>query len=258
MASQPDNLSPADFYDALADGYDAMTGFAARTARAERFVADLLRLRGYSAQAAVDVGSGTGAYTLAMARLGMSAVGLDPSPEMVHQARRHAERLPGDHVRFVQAGLADVAAEAPEALGLVVCMGNTLPHITDTRILQDNLADVRKALIPGGLLAVQVLNYDRILAEQERIVSIDTQGGESFVRFYDFLPDGLIRFNLLRFTTGNGDHHLTSVLLHPYRQAELMTMLATAGFRGIVAYGSLDFAPFDPTGSDTLLLVAAA
>lgn len=258
MTPKRDVLSAADFYDALAEGYDAMTGFAARTARAERFVTDLLHLRGKMAQRATDVGCGTGAYTLALARAGLTALGLDPSPEMVHQARRNAERLGVKQVRFVQAGLGELATEAKEPQNLVICMGNTLPHILETEELQAGLAAARESLDEGGLFAVQVLNYDRILAEQERIVSIDAQGGENFVRFYDFLPDGLVRFNLLRFTTGNGDHRLTGVLLRPYRQAELTALLVAAGFREVVAFGSLDLAPFDAVDSDTLLLVAEA
>ncbi len=251
-----ETLSPADFYDALAAGYDAMTGFVQRTARAERFVADLLARHGEMVpRAAADVGCGTGAYTLALGRAGFDALGLDPSPEMVQQARRNAARLKQD-ARFVQAGLAEVDGETNQPLDLVVCMGNTVPHILDPADLRDGFAAAHAALRAGGILAVQTLNYDHILADRERIVSIDTEGNESFVRFYDFLPDGLVHFNLLRFGHAAGEHTLTSVLLHPYRQAELVAALEHAGFWQIAAYGSLDFAPFDPASSETLLLVA--
>jgi len=255
MNRTSESLPPADFYDALAEGYDAMTGFVQRTARAERFVLDLLERHGGAARAAADVGCGTGAYTLALARAGFDALGLDPSPEMIHQARRNAERL-NQEVRFVQAGLAEVAGETNQPLDLVVCMGNTVPHILDPADLRDGFAAAAEALRKGGALAVQTLNYDRILAERERIVSIDTEGSESFVRFYDFLPEGLVRFNLLHFSHAGGEHRLTSVLLRPYVQTELGALLDQSGFRHVAAYGSLDFAPFDPATSETLLLVA--
>lgn len=255
MKHKPQSLEPADFYDALADGYDEMTDFPRRTARAEQFVADVLERHGVAPRAAADVGCGTGAYTLALARAGIEALGLDPSPEMIHRARRNAKRLGQGNIRFVQAGFGDLAAESHQRLDLVVCMGNTLPHLFD-KDLRTGLAAARNALRKGGLLAVQTLNYDSILGGRERIVSIDTQGDVSFVRFYDFLPEGTVRFNLLQFARGNGEHRLTSVLLAPYRQAELAAALKQAGFAPPAAYGSLDLTPFDPLGSDTLLLVA--
>ena len=255
MTDARNSMSPAAFYDALAEGYDAMTDFDQRTAQAERFAGDLLARSGAPVRRAVDVGCGTGAYTLALARLGLAAVGLDPSPEMVRQARRNARRLELGNARFVEGGLADIGP-AEESVGAVVCMGNTLPHILADADLRQGLRAVRQALVPAGFFAVQLLNYAAILANRERIVSIDTQGGESFVRFYDFLPDGLLRFNLLRFPQAGGAHSLSGVLLRPYGRAELESFLAEAGFGRISAFGSLAFAPFDPERSETLLLVA--
>ena len=248
----------ASFYDALAEGYDAMTDFASRTARAERFVTDLLDKCSIPAEEAADVGCGTGAYTLALARVGVQAVGLDPSPEMIHQARGNASRSEQANVRFVQAGLADVATVAGTPLDVVICMGNTLPHVLTDDDLRVGLAAAHRSLRRGGILALQLLNYERILANRERIVSIDTQAGESFVRFYDFLPDGLVSFNLLRFPQAGGTHSLSSVLLRPYGQAELAIFLAEAGFGAAASFGSLSLAPFDLAHSETLLLVAEA
>jgi glycine/sarcosine N-methyltransferase len=258
MSSANAPKPPASFYDALAEGYDAMTDFASRTARAERFVTDLLGRCSPPAEKAADVGCGTGAYTLALARVGVQAAGLDPSPEMIHRARGNASRLEQTNVRFVQAGLADVETVADHPLDVVVCMGNTLPHVLTDDDLRAGLAAAHRSLRGGGILALQLLNYDRILASRERIVSIDTQAGESFVRFYDFLPDGLVSFNLLRFPQAGGSHRLSSVLLRPYGQAELATFMTEAGFGAIASFGSLSFAAFESAHSETLLLVAEA
>jgi ubiquinone/menaquinone biosynthesis C-methylase UbiE len=258
MAPHDDTVSPAQFYDCLAKGYDAMTDFASRTARAGLVVESLLERYGVHGRRAADVGCGTGAYTLALAKAGLETVGVDPSSEMIQQAEANAERMGMGSVRFRQGTLADLPAVAPSPRDVVLCMGNTLPHILTNEELATSLAAARSVLPAGGILVLQLLNYERILAEQERIVSIDTHGGESFVRFYDFLPDGLVRFNLLRFTPSDGQHSLSGVLLRPYTQEQLANALEQAGFASVDTYGSLDLSPFDPQASETVMLVARA
>jgi SAM-dependent methyltransferase len=183
-------------------------------------------------------------------------MGVDPSAEMIRQARANARRSTTDAARFVQGVLADLPNVAPSPLDIVLCMGNTLPHILSDKELDEGLCAARSVLAADGILVLQLLNYECILAERERIVSIDTRDGESFVRFYDFLPDGLVRFNLLRFRQADGGHSLAGVLLRPYVREQLVRALAKAGFANVDAYGSLDLTPFAPEQSETLMLVA--
>jgi SAM-dependent methyltransferase len=258
MTIRDDTVPPAQFYDGLAKGYDAMTSFFERTARADRVLEGLLAAYPLTARRAVDVGCGTGAYTLALARVGLEVVGVDPSAEMIRQAEANASRYKADKVRFVQGTLADLPEVVPSPLDMVLCMGNTLPHILSDEELKEGLVAARSALSGEGILVLQLLNYERILAEQERIVSIDTEGGESFVRFYDFLPDGLVRFNLLRFAQVGDAHFLSGVLLRPYVLAQLDQALHEAGFSRVDAYGSLGLTPYAPAQSETLMLVARA
>jgi len=108
-------------------------------------------------------------------------------------------------------------------------------------------------------VAIQVLNYDKILARQERIVSIDREGDTEFVRFYDFLPGGNVRFNLLQFgweETGSLVHSFTSVILRPYTRQELVTALAKNGFQVALEAGGGKLDAFNAETSDTLLLIA--
>jgi SAM-dependent methyltransferase len=240
----------------LADGYDAMTDFSSRTIHAEHFVVRLRKVYPKVAGRVADVGTGSGAYALALARQGISSVGLDPSEQMVCNARANALRMDVHNAQFARMGMADLGLVSVPPFNAVLCMGNTVPHMLADEELDHGLAATRRSLSEGGILVLQLLNYERILAEQERIVSIDSDRNEGFVRFYDFLPDGMVRFNLLRFSSEAGDHKLKSVLLRPYVKDELVGFLQRAGFTDIEAFGDLDLAPFDPAQSDTLLLVA--
>ena len=249
--------SAAVFYDGLAAEYDAMTGFPGRLANARRWAAEVVA-RLAPASVMVDVATGTGLYAIAFAGLGFAVTGADIAAEMLVLARKNADAA-GVKVAWLQTDMQNLAGRLAKPAGLLVCLGNSLPHLTQPAELAAALGEFCAALAPGGVVVVQVLNYDKILRAGERMVSADRQGDTEFVRFYDFLPEsGLVRFNVLRLHwQGNATaHDWQSVTLRAYTKAELEQALVTAGFTGLAAYSGLSFKPFDPATSDTLTLVA--
>lgn len=249
--------SPAAFYNTLSGSYDRMVGFEKRLHQAGRSVA-LLRERFQPTHAAgVDLGCGTGAFACALAAAGFPAAGLDIAEDMLAQARANASRL-GLQVHFAAGCLQDLPQPfAPHSAGLILCLGNTLPHLLDPADLARAFAGILALLAPGGLAVIQTLNYERILARQERIVSVDRDAGLTFVRFYDFLADGLVRFNLLSVAWEGNEARpapLSSVLLRPYRCQDLTAAAQTAGLEVILTAGAGDLTPYDAAQSDTVLL----
>jgi SAM-dependent methyltransferase len=247
--------APAGFYDSIAAGYDRMVQIESRIQGASVFVA-LLGQR-FAFATAADIGCGTGAYALALARQGVRAIGIDPSAEMLRYARAHGRHL-GLEAEWLQGTAVQALPRLGQPLDLILCMGNTLPHVTDQDELHHTLAGIHAALAPDGYAVIQVLNYERILAAHDRIVSIDREADRQFVRFYDFLPGGLVRFNVLTIhweADHDAGHRLESVLLHPYTRADLQGPLEDAGLRCVETWGGLDCSPFDQNRSDTLLLL---
>lgn len=253
--------SPRAFYNALAGSYDRMVGFDKRFYNAARSVRMWLERFHLPQAAAIDLGCGTGAYACALAAAGFPAAGLDVAPEMLAQARANAGRL-GLQVDFVAGSLETLPTPfALRSAGLIVCLGNTLPHLTDPGDLRRAFSGIAALLAPGGVAVIQTLNYQRILERQERIVSVDRDGDATFLRFYDFLPDGLLRFNILHVTWDGDEAHpapLDSVLLRPYRGEDLASAASSAGLDVALRAGAGDLTPYDPATSDTLLLVLQA
>ena len=105
-------------------------------------------------------------------------------------------------------------------------------------------------------MVLQLLNYDRILENQERIVNVQKKENLEFIRFYDFL-DNKIRFNLLTIDWAQqpAENQLTSTMLYPYRKKELLTLLNSAGFKNINCYSDLKLAPFK--NEKDLVIIAA-
>ncbi len=242
------------FYDELAADYDELTGHATRARAARAFVEELLGR--YAIRSAVDVACGTGLYALALAEAGVETTGVDISAQMLNQAREHADQA-GLAIRWIDASMQQLAAKVSDQVDAVLCMGNSLPHLLDDDELPAALSSFRAVLAPDGVLAIHVLNYDRILAQGERIVGITRSGDRQFVRFYDFLA-GRVRFNVLSLEWRGQEctHSLHSTVLRPYRLDELRTALQAHGFSDIAARGDLQLGPFDPATSDSLLIIA--
>ncbi|GGX47016.1 class I SAM-dependent methyltransferase [Streptomyces noursei] len=108
----------------------------------------LLRQVPRSCTAALDVGCGTGRFAQRLAALGIEVDAIDPAPEVIAQARAHAERSGGAHApRFRRASATDI--ELPHGhYDFVSCLAS-LHHMPF-----DTVAALRDALAPGGVLAV--------------------------------------------------------------------------------------------------------
>lgn len=243
------------FYDNLAADYEAAVDHGPRLAAACDF---LRRLHAEKALGSfLDVACGTGLYALAAAGLGAGPVaGADLSGPMLEVARAQASAT-HRAIAFHAASMTDLTRFPDAAFDTLVCMGNSLPHLTDNGLLAKAFREFRRTLAPGGRLAIQLLNYTRILAGEERIVGVARQNSAEFVRFYDFLGE-LVRFNLLRidWSDGAAKSRLDSVLLRPFEAPELLAELHRCGFRNPVCHGGLDFSPFSAETSETLLITA--
>ncbi len=245
----------ADFYERLASEYDQMVGASARADKAERFMREIVLAQ--PCQALLDVACGTGLYALAAAGCGVRNVhGVDLSPAMLEQAIAQAARA-GLGVRFHQAGMEALDSLALPTFEVIVCLGNSLPHLLEAPTLAATLAGFHRRLAANGRLFVQLLNYDLILRRRERIVEVTREAQIDYIRFYDFL-DELLRFNLLRLDWSRQPPatRLDETTLKPYRQTELAAALAAAGFVDLQAFDGLGSQPFDPAHSATLTLLA--
>jgi ubiquinone/menaquinone biosynthesis C-methylase UbiE len=244
-----------DFYDNIAQSYDEITATAARQTGAEAFVDRLLADRDIAS--AVDVACGTGLYALALARQGVHVVGVDVSEALLAQAAAAADEQKLS-VRWLNAPMQQLDEHLPGPEDLVLCMGNSLPHLLTPDELARTLRAFRRVLGPNGLLAVHLLNYERILEAGERIVGITRQGGVTFVRFYDFLDPERLRFNILQLTDAPDgvSHKLHGTTLRPWTAGQLAAACKRAGFEKVDCFDGLGREPLDTAESDTVLVLA--
>jgi SAM-dependent methyltransferase len=99
----------------------------------------------------LDAGCGPGILTVRLARLFREAVGLDPDPDMLAEARRVADERGITNIRWVEALAEDLPEAAPGPYRLVT-FGQSF-HWTDEAHVAEAVYDM---LEPGGTLALIV------------------------------------------------------------------------------------------------------
>jgi SAM-dependent methyltransferase len=103
----------------------------------------------------LDVGCGPGILTVRLAHLFGEAVGLDPDPEMIAEARRAAEERDVANITWVQALAEDLPGAAPGTYRAVT-FGSSFWWTDEVRVA----AAVFDMLEPGGALALIMHKHD--------------------------------------------------------------------------------------------------
>ncbi len=251
-------MGEADFYNQLAADYDRMTRFEDRIESEQKILAQWKTRYGFSS--ALDAACGTGMHAIILSRLGVQTTGADPSEGMLAQARRNAERARVT-VNWVSLPFAELSSGfAASSFDVVFCLGNSIPHLLGDDELRRAFDNFYAVLRPDGILIVQLLNYSRIFEKLQRVVGINEWGATTFVRFYDFLDEDMVRFNILTITREQGklNHNLRETVLKGYQLTGLEKALRKAGFNSIEAYGDMSFAAFEPNKSPNLVIVVRA
>ena len=125
-------------------------------------------------QVVVDLGCGTGEHARWLAAEGYRAVGLDRSKAQIDRARDYEEER-GEHGPFFhQADMLELPGLLDEAAEGALCVGNVLPSLEDEE-LAPRLEAVAASLRPGARLAVQLLNYARLLGRGLRHLPLNVR-----------------------------------------------------------------------------------
>lgn len=256
-------------YDDFSQDYDRFVNWTSRLAAEMPFLEKLLGQINPShdqSLSVLDAACGTGMHAIELARKGYRAAGADYSQGMVEAARVNAHTS-GVKALFKQAGFMGLhtafKGEDNFPFDAITCFGNSLPHLTRREEIKEALADFADCLRLGGMLVLQNRNFDAVLMKRERWIGPQfyTEDGNDwlFLRFYDFDPDGLITFNIVRLkreARGDWKQVVSTVRLYPLLKEELLELLEESGFNDIRTFGMMAEGSFDPLTSENLVISA--
>lgn len=165
-------------YDALAPGYDVLTGQHDHDAWTENLL-ECARAAGLHGRRLLDVACGTGNTLVPMVARGYHATGVDVSPAMLAEAER---KLPPD----VRLAVGDM--RALPTLGeydLVWSLGDSCNYLQTSDELVRAFEGFRRNLAPDGVVVIDVNTlatfrrlYSSLLVvpEQDRVVMVEGKG----------------------------------------------------------------------------------
>jgi glycine/sarcosine N-methyltransferase len=207
------------------------------------------------ARRVLDAGCATGSQALALATLGWEAVGLDSEAAMVDRAAAAAAAagLSG-RASFAVADMLRLGERfSGERFDLVLCLGNTLPHLSSQGV-SHFLAEARELLAPGGALVLQLLNYGLPgIGAGYAFPPLSAASLEMRRSYQSAGPDAL-RF-VVELKSGGGSR-TEETILGPIAPPRLGSLLDEAGFSDLRRFSGWGGASFDE-GRDSYLLVVA-
>lgn len=145
---------------------------------------------------AVDLGAGFGMHTIPLARAGWKVLAIDGSAILLDQLRTHAD---SERVATVQDDLLRFPQHLSGRPDLILCMGDTLTHLSDAATVQSLFSSASEHLPPGGRLVLSFRDYTNALegverfipvnADETRIASCLLEYAEDTVRVTDILHE---------------------------------------------------------------------
>ena len=239
------------FYDELASDYDDMISFENAVEKKKKLLKNFLTSE---MKSAADIGCGSGVDSIALSLSGLKVTAFDHSSEMLKIAEANAARM-NAKIELHNYSADNIPVEFNSQFDLVVSLGNTFANISKDKFI-DSLKTCQDLLKPNGQLLIQVLNYKKIILENQRIVNITEGKDNYFIRFYDFL-DEYILFNILTFTkTDPTQYKLISTKIYPHSVENFMSGLELAGFGSFQFYSNFELSSFKMEQSKDLVVRA--
>lgn len=139
--------------------------------------------------AALDLGAGFGMHAIPLARLGYAVTAIDSSPLLLSELQRLGK---GHDIRTFEADLLDFATHVDEVATLILCMGDTLTHLSSTDEVERLCAQVAACLAPGGRFITTFRDYSRLPRGDDRFIPVRSDSERIHTCFLEEHGDRLL------------------------------------------------------------------
>ena len=223
------------FYRQLSRYYDEI--FKSNASEMDFFIRQL-----HGRQDILDIACGTGNKTVLFKALGRNIVGIDMDQDMVNIAK---QRHRAEGVAYLAVDMREIERHfAPQSFDAILCLGNSLVHMRPLAAVQEIINQTHTLLRKGGLLIIQIINYDRIV--EHNIACLPTIETENvkFFRNYHW-QNRQLHFATRLLIKKSGQELNNDIVLLALRQKQLAACLKRAGFGQCKYYGGFNGQPLE-------------
>ncbi|MDP2425635.1 MAG: class I SAM-dependent methyltransferase [bacterium] len=186
----------------------------------------------------LDLACGTGTYALALASKGYLMEASDLSEDMIAYAIKKSRQSKHDITFHVQ-DMRDL--DSTSTYDGIYIIGNSLVHVESLSQAKALIKHMYQALLPSGILIIQILNYTKILKELPPTLPGIVVGDLHFSRIYRYIPP------YIEFETSLSSPDIQSserMKLWPITHEQLIHLLTDEHFCDIVCFDGFSKAPF--------------
>jgi len=196
--------------------------------------AELLRQLGIAPRGsgrAVDLGSGSGFQSVALAQAGFRVEAIDFDPELCRELERNAGTLP---ITVIAEDLTRVRSLVEPGVEVVVCMTDTVLHLNSPEEVRRLFDDVFALLEPAGRLVITFRDLSRELGGTDRFIAVRSDAERIMTCFLEYEPEH-VRVNDLIYERRGDRWELTKSWYRKLRLSPqwICDALAQAGFTDV-------------------------
>lgn len=246
-------MTHAAFND-LTHVYEALVDWPKRLAHESPFYREWFA--GRIVERVLDTACGTGHHAALFASWGLQVEGADSSPNMIARARTlHGE---SDRLQWAMRGFEDPHPH-PESFDAALCVGNSLALAGDRDTAAQAVANLFRAVRPGGLVVVHLLNLWRLpdgpcVWQKRQRIELHLHSALIVKGVHRSGDRGFV--NLVVLPLDSGDLHSESVPLLGIEQDALQRMALDGGAGETHFFGDYRQQPYDRLRSPDLIMAA--
>ena len=176
----------------------------------------------------IDLGAGFGMHAIPLAQAGADVVAIDTSPLLLDSLNALRGATP---VRTVCDDLLTFRRHVNEPPDLVLCMGDTLTHLSSVDAVNTLIAEAASALGSGGHFVVSLRDYTVPLVGDRRFIPVRSDDTRLLTCFLEYAGTTVVVHDILQERTPDG---WTTRVSHYTKQrldiADLVARMTGAGF----------------------------
>ena len=179
---------------------------------------------------ALDLGSGSGFQSLALADLGFEVLAVDTSETLLRELRDRTQRR---RIHPVLGDLRDQETYATEGpFEVAVCMGDTLAHLRSYGEVETLFGDVLGVLEGGGALVLEFRDATRELEGADRAIPLRMDDERIMVTFLEYDANRVNVHDMVFVRGADGwTMHKSAYAKLRLGEEKVLNLLERAGFR---------------------------
>lgn len=143
---------------------------------------------------AIDLGTGNGVQSIALAEIGFSVKAVDFNTQLLSEL---ATKINNYQIELIQDDISNIKNITDSKIDLISCCGDTIAHLETFKQLDDFLIDCYEVLLTNGSLILSFRDYSTELTDTQRFIPVKSEMQRILTCVLDYKDERVIVTDLL-------------------------------------------------------------